>query len=100
MPESESRFFNHLRIADESACNARWSGWKPGKKFRCYLCGKKFQVGDEYTQMYTNDTPNASGNPLVCGHCYRAGDAKERWIKMCEEARERFWWLWEEPYNV
>ncbi len=45
-----------------------WGGSHDGK-IRCGLCGEKFDVGDVARWQYTNDTPNAGGNPFVCEDC-------------------------------
>ena len=57
------------RIATREDVHARWSGGATGKYFRCALCGHKFKVGDTWRFVYTNDTPGAGGNPLVCETC-------------------------------
>lgn len=77
-------------VATEEDCRAPWGGVKNGKRFRCYMCGHKFVVGDTYRWVYTNDTPGAGGNPIVCVKC-DGPDVKERWAAMCKEARTKFW---------
>lgn len=78
------------RVATQEDCKANWSCGKNGKYFRCHLCGHKFEVGDVWRFVYTNSTPGASGNPLVCAKC-DGPDVVERWAAMCKEAHERFW---------
>jgi hypothetical protein len=78
------------RIATEQDCKARWSCGKPGERFRCCLCGHKFVVGDVWRFQFTNNIPNAGGNPLVCEKC-DGPDVVERWKKMCEEYKTKFW---------
>lgn len=66
------------RIATEEKCKASWCGGKNGKYFHCYLCGHKFKPGDYWRWIYTNSTPGASGNPMVCKKC-DTPDAVEVW---------------------
>jgi hypothetical protein len=83
-------------IADETTCAAPWGGIKGGRRFRCYLCGYRFLVGDQYRFVYTNIIPgHYSGNPLVCVRC-DGDDVIERWKELCDEAwSEKFWWFTE-----
>ncbi len=79
-------------IATEAHCRAAWAGGKNGKYFRCYLCGHKFATGDVVRWQYTNDTPGASGNPMVCQAC--DGTKEEivaKWKAMKQEAVGRMW---------
>jgi hypothetical protein len=81
-------------IATEKDCDAPWGGSPHGKRFRCYLCGCKFKPGDRVRWQYTNDVPEAGGNPLVCEKC--DGTKEEIVAKMKamrEEARGRMWWF-------
>jgi hypothetical protein len=88
-----SKLFGPLRPATQKDVKARWSCGRPGERFRCYMCGHKFVVGDLWRAVYTNDTPGAGGNPLVCESC-DSPDIKERWIERSEEARTKFWWIY------
>lgn len=69
-----------------------WYGGKNGKFFRCCMCGHKFELGDVARWQYTNSTPGASGNPLVCAKC-DGPDVVQRWASMRKEAYERFWYF-------
>ncbi len=83
-------------IATEKDCNANWSCAKNGERFRCYLCGYRFKPGDQVRWQHTNDTPGASGNPLVCTSC--DGTKEEIVAKMkamYEESTGRMWWFCE-----
>jgi hypothetical protein len=80
------------RIATEKDLNVRWFGGKPGEYFRCALCGYRFKVGDYWRWQYTNSTPGAGGNPIVCEKC-DGPDVIERWRVKCEEFRESFWYF-------
>lgn len=84
------------RVATEEDVHANWSGGKDGKYFRCGLCGHKFVVGDYWRFVFTNNIPGAAGNPLVCKDCdgYHEGvHVIERWKKMCEDSRTKYWWF-------
>jgi hypothetical protein len=71
-------------IATEKDTQTRWSCAKPGENFRCGMCGHKFVVGDRVRWQYTNDIPNAGGNPMICEAC-DGPDIVERWIAKCAE---------------
>jgi len=79
------------RIATEEECKANWGGEKNGKRFRCYLCGHKFVVGDKWRWVYNNN-PGGFGNFCVCDKC-DGEDVVERWAEANKEARQRFWWF-------
>ena len=76
----------------EEETHLNWSGGKNGKYFRCNLCGHKFKAGDTARFQFTNGTPGAGGNPLVCLNC-DGPDVVERWKQMCEDAHTKFWWF-------
>ena len=89
---------NARNIADGATCKARWGCGEPGVRFKCYLCGHKFVVGDGYVMHVTpkhNDTylPNF----LSCDKCrvdavfYDGIEAV--WAKQVEESKTRFWWV-------
>ncbi len=82
-------------IATEAQCAARWSAGKPGEKFRCYLCGHKFVVGDIWRWVFGNTNGQALGNFLVCQKC-DGDDVLERYKAAIAEAKQRFWWLYAE----
>jgi len=84
-------FERPLRPATEANCKAAWGGGKPGERFRCYLCGHKFAVGDMFRLVYANDRPGTAGNFIVCDKC-DGPDVVERWVAACKEAATRFWW--------
>ena len=60
------RFTNQEpRIATKEECEAPWSGYRDGSRFRCRLCGHKFQVGDQWRWVYGKE----AGNFMVCSNC-------------------------------
>jgi len=77
-------FRNELRPATEQECKARWSCAKPGENFRCGFCGHKFQIGDLWRGLYTNDMAHAGGNPLVCECCNADNESlRKDWLDKC-----------------
>jgi hypothetical protein len=56
-------------VATKQHLEADWYGGANGKYFRCVLCGHRFLLGDIVRFQYTNDVPDAGGNPLVCIKC-------------------------------
>jgi len=97
---AKQSFFNNWCTATEQHFNAPWSGVRPSAEytnFRCKLCGKRIQVGEVFMALYTNDMLGCGGNPLVCNlHTnYSLEQLRQRWREICEEAKQRFWWLWD-----
>lgn len=76
------------RVATEQEVNARWGG----KNFRCYLCGHKFSIGDVWRWVYAAD--RKLFNVTVCEKC-DGPDVLERWEKHYNDAKQRFWWLFD-----
>ena len=84
----------NARITSEEDLKSRWYGGKPGEYFRCGFCGYKFNPGDLWRCVYTNDTPGAAGNPLVCEICDAPREVLiDRWKKMRIEAKTKFWFF-------
>lgn len=89
-----------LRPATQKNLDARWCGAPPGKRFRCYLCGYKFVIGDLWRPVYANGGGSAKapryghGNFLVCEKC-DGPDVLERWANHCEVADRCYWWMGE-----
>lgn len=89
-----------LRPATEAHVRGRWGADAPGKRFRCYLCGHKFVLGDLWRPVYANGGGSQKapavghGNFLCCEKC-DGPDVLERWAEACRELDdlyERFWW--------
>jgi hypothetical protein len=82
-----SRYFDKTGFtATARDCQGKWNFGKPGEYFRCAFCGHKFIEGDLVHGIYTNDIPDAPGNPLVCASCYTSHENarqtwKEKWQK-------------------
>ena len=79
-----------FRKATKEHIIAPWGGIRNGKRFRCYLCGHKFQVGDKWRWVIAKKY----GNLMICEDC-DGSDVLERWYKANEELRTRFWWFYE-----
>lgn len=81
-------------IANEADCKLSWSGGDKGKYFRCYLCGHKFNPGDQVRWIFSNNVKGAGGNPMVCKDCDGPNEEViEKWKAMTEEANHKFWWF-------
>lgn len=78
------------RIATEQDCIDEWSGGK--NRFRCYLCGFKFEVGSVWRWVYA--TKIEYFNFLTCEKC-DGDDILERWVKHNKELDQKFWWALE-----
>lgn len=82
------------RIATEKDVTANWYGGRRGANFRCALCGHKFTVGEYWRCVYTNGTPGAGGNPLVCIACDGTNEEViAKWRAMIDEARTKYWFF-------
>ena len=83
------------RVATTEDCQAKWSGGREGEYFRCAFCGRKFQEGDYWRWIYTNDTPGAGGNPIACETCdtHDRESMIAKWKAMHAEVRGRMWWF-------
>ena len=57
------------RYATEEECNASWNHRKNGARFRCYLCGHRFVVGDYWRWVYMGDVGRGFTNFLTCEKC-------------------------------
>ncbi len=77
-------------IATEVQCKMRWGGAKPGERFRCYLCGVKFKVGDIFRWVFCGDIHLT--NFLTCESC-DGSNVKDKWKAANTEAAMRFWWV-------
>jgi hypothetical protein len=82
------------QVVTEEDCKINWAGGKNGLFFRCYFCGYKFKPGDYIRWQYSNNIVGGSGNPLVCEKCdCPEEELLEKWKKMHEEAKSKFWWF-------
>ena len=96
-PESSRGFTNQKPfMVTTSDVAARWSGVPDGLAFRCGLCGYRFAIGDTARWVYAGGTEFLSF--FVCSSCEAdPPDALTKWKIANEEARQRFWWLFETP---
>jgi hypothetical protein len=79
------------QVATEEHLQLCWSGGRPGERFRCYLCGYKFVLGDTWRFVFDNGG-SGSGNFLVCEIC-DCDDIRDRWKLHCEAGRRKYWWM-------
>lgn len=79
------------RIATEEDCNGNWGGNKNGERFRCFLCGYKFVIGDMW--RFVAATHKGYFNFLTCKDC-DGSDVLERWVKHNETAAKIYWWIY------
>jgi hypothetical protein len=77
------------RIATEEDVPGSWNGYKDGRRFRCYICGHKFKIGDRWRFVYAGDKGYI--NFFVCEKC-DCENIKEIWIQRNKELKEKFWW--------
>lgn len=80
------------KTANERDVSAPWGGAKNGKNFRCYLCGHRFQVGDQYRFVFGQTL----GNFMVCQEC-DTGDVLKKWADLQDEWNNlqdgKFWYF-------
>lgn len=67
-----------------------WGGYRDGRRFRCYMCGHHFKIGDTF--RWVMGTKRCVTNLMVCGKC-DCPDILDKWIERLKEAEEKFWWL-------
>lgn len=84
-------------IATAADLALRWGGLAAGKRFRCRLCGHRFEAGDTVRWVFANSagSPSRYGNFFACIKC-DGPDVLQRAAAQEAEARERFWWLRED----
>ena len=83
------------RIVTEADLKASWGGEPNGKRFGCYLCGKKFSIGDKWRWVST--THKRLINCIVCDSC-DGPDVIERWVMHYADFKKRFWAFTDEGY--
>jgi len=75
--------------ATEEDIKLPWGGARNGERFRCYLCGHKFEVGDTYRWVYCDEKwPNF----FTCNNC-DGDDVLERFKKHAEDGIKKYWWM-------
>lgn len=81
----------------EAHLKTNWSGYRDGRKFRCGLCGHRFQLGDtfRFVMANINGSPTKYGNFFTCASC-DGDDVLQRRAAMEREAETRFWWFRQE----
>ena len=87
-------------VVSEGHVNVRWGGYpttSPQSRFRCFLCGHAFTIGDTARVVLCSMPPGRSiglacGNQFVCGAC-DGEDVLHRIKAHEDEGRKRFWWM-------
>lgn len=81
------------RFVDEATMQMRWGGSNPGARFRCYLCGHRFVVGEIFRWQYVE---GAYSNFFVCRGC-DSPKVVQKWKNHVDRLREVAWWLFPVP---
>lgn len=72
---------------------APWSGFRDGRWFRCYLCGRFFEEGDAARSVYSNFSGSPfQGNPFVCDSRCGAGTNEEVLAELGRQKAALPWW--------
>lgn len=82
-------------VVSEGHVAVRWGGYptsSPRNRFRCFLCGHCFTVGDTARLMRGTLLGIARDNCFVCSTC-DGDDIIERCKAHQDEGRRRFWWM-------
>jgi len=93
-----------LRKATQEHLNAPWSGNK--RNFRCGFCGHTFMLNDLWLFLFTNDMPDAPGNPFVCEACYKLFDEDKEKLraewkrKWKAQKNDEWWWFHRHEYST
>ncbi len=77
------------RVATSKDVQLPWGGAPNGKRFRCYLCGHRFSVGEKWRWVF--GAPVKTVNFFVCDSC-DGDDVLDRWRKIYDEAYKVYWW--------
>jgi hypothetical protein len=85
------------RVVTEQDVEAKWGGYPVGSRFRCYLCGHKFKVGDIWRWVYAGK--HGQRNFMVCESCDHE-NVIDDWIKANEELKQKYWWFVQDYESV
>lgn len=80
------------RKATKADLQARWGARPQGERFRCYLCGHKFEEGDLWRWVYAGGRKLL--NFLVCDAC-DGEDVLDRWEEANANLKKQYWWALE-----
>ena len=78
------------RVVTEREYPGNWGGYKDGRRFRCYMCGHYFKIGDIFRWVCPGN--RSVGNLMVCENC-DGPDIVDRWVERIKELDTKFWWL-------
>lgn len=76
------------RVVTDSDIHASWGGYKNGERFRCFICGHKFKVGDIWRWVHAPPLMNF----FVCESC-DCDNIVEVWKERHNELETKYWWL-------
>lgn len=82
-------------VVSEGHVAVRWGGYPttgPQNRFRCFLCGHPFRVGDRVRSVHGCLLGLAGNNPFICSTC-DGEDIIERCRAHQDEGKRRFWWM-------
>lgn len=82
-------------VVSEGHVAVRWGGHPTSShqtRFRCFLCGHRFAVGDKVRLVRGSLLGLAGDNPFVCSTC-DGEDIIERCRAHQDEGKRRFWWM-------
>lgn len=77
------------RVVTEKEYPGKWGGYTDGRRFRCYMCGHFFKIGDIF--RWVMGTKRGIPNLVVCDKC-DCSDILDKWVKRLKEAETKFWW--------
>lgn len=96
--EQRASFTRQFVIATAEDCKAKWACRNDSKAFFCAFCRHDFVEGDEFRMVYSNDLPDARGNPLTCKPCWDGHGGfeglRKLWRELWAEYEDKFKWWW------
>ena len=83
----------NLHDVTEEHLRLPWSG--SPKNFRCYICGHKLEIGDQFGFCVTSAP---GGNYMFCGECHGEDGSelvakRQASIREWKEVKEKYWWF-------
>ena len=80
------------RVVTKKHYSGHWSGRTDDSRFRCYMCGHHFKIGDVFRWVMGDRICNL--NMMVCDRC-DGPDIRKRWAMRVKEYyynKDKFWW--------
>lgn len=87
-----ARFTDQVRqVVTQEHLESNWGGGRKNTRFRCYLCGHRFEKDEGFRWVYC--APLGVINFLTCDTC-DGPDVRERWRDRVKEFySDKFWGL-------